>query len=247
MIKRLIVNADDYGLSEGVCLGILKAHRDGILTSTTCTMNMENIEKYLEMTKDYPNLGLGVHLNITVGKPLTNVSFVDEKGNFKSRDTYKNREAIVLQEELYQEWKAQIEKFIKIMGHKLMGHKPTHLDSHHHVHLLNSNIDVALKLAHEYDLPIRQETYLQKDFEPVYFEELFYNQDATFEMIDTILHKDVKNYELMCHPAMIDWKLYQISSYNLRRAHELDIICSQKAKEMTKKIELINYQDIKKI
>lgn len=44
MIKRLIVNADDYGLSEGVCLGILKAHRDGILTSTTCMMNMENIE-----------------------------------------------------------------------------------------------------------------------------------------------------------------------------------------------------------
>lgn len=48
MIKKLIVNADDFGLSEGVCLGILKAHRDGILTSTTCMMNMENIEKYLE-------------------------------------------------------------------------------------------------------------------------------------------------------------------------------------------------------
>ena len=47
MIKKLIVNADDFGLSEGVCLGILKAHRDGILTSTTCMMNMENIEKYL--------------------------------------------------------------------------------------------------------------------------------------------------------------------------------------------------------
>ena len=51
MIKRLIVNADDYGLSEGVCLGILKAHRDGILTSTTCMMNMENIEKYLEINE----------------------------------------------------------------------------------------------------------------------------------------------------------------------------------------------------
>ena len=182
MIKKLIVNADDFGLSEGVCLGILKAHRDGILTSTTCMMNMENIEKYLEMTKAYPNLGLGVHLNITVGKPLTKVSFIDEKGNFKSRDTYKNREAIVLQEELYQEWKAQIEKFVKITGHK-----PTHLDSHHHVHLLKSNRNVVLKLAHEYDLPIRQETYLQKDFEPVYFVVLFYNQDATFDMINMIL------------------------------------------------------------
>ena len=231
MIKKLIVNADDFGLSEGVCLGILKVHRDGILTSTTCMMNMENIEKYLEMTKAYPNLGLGVHLNITVGKPLTKVSFIDEKGNFKSRDTYKNREAIVLQEELYQEWKAQIEKFIKITGHK-----PTHLDSHHHVHLLKRNRDVVLKLAHEYDLPIRQETYL-----------LFYNQDATFEMINMILHKNVENYELMCHPAMIDWKLYQISSYHLRRAHELDLLCSQKVKEMTKDIEFINYHAIKKI
>ena len=81
MIKKLIVNADDFGLSEGVCLGILKAHRDGILTSTTCMMNMENIEKYLEMTKAYPNLGLGVHLNITVGKPLTKVSFIKEISN----------------------------------------------------------------------------------------------------------------------------------------------------------------------
>ena len=41
-----------------------------------------------------------------------------------------------------------------------MGHKPTHLDSHHHVHLLNSNIDVALKLAHEYDyLFVKKHTY----------------------------------------------------------------------------------------
>ena len=43
MIKRLIVNADDYGLSEGVCLGILKAHRDGILTSTTCKIGRAHV------------------------------------------------------------------------------------------------------------------------------------------------------------------------------------------------------------
>ena len=114
-----------------------------------------------------------------------------KKENFKSRDTYTNREAIVSQEELYQEWKAQIEKFIKIMGHK-----PTHLDSHHHVHLLKSNRDVVLKLAHEYDLPIRQETYLQKKtFEPVLFlKKLFYNQRCNFlKMIDTNFYiKDVE-------------------------------------------------------
>ena len=94
MIKKLIVNADDFGLSEGVCLGILKAHRDGILTSTTCMMNMENIEKYLEMTKAYPNLGLGVHLNITVGKPLTKVSFIDEKTRFKKCENVTAKSAL---------------------------------------------------------------------------------------------------------------------------------------------------------
>ena len=85
------------------------------------------------------------------------------------------------------------------------------------------------------------------------FEDKF---DVVYDIDENLLHCTivkltiqplVENYELMCHPAMIDWKLYQISSYNLRRAHEIDIICSQKAKEMTKKIELINYQDIKKI
>mgnify|MGYP000435350747 CR=1 FL=1 len=92
-------------------MGILKAHRDGILTSTTCMMNMENIEKYLEMTKDYPNLGLGVHLNITVGKPLTNVSFVDEKEILNQEILIQIEKLSLSQEELYQEWKAQIEKF----------------------------------------------------------------------------------------------------------------------------------------
>ena len=54
-------------------------------------------------------------------------------------------------------------------------------------------------------------------------------------------------FMMMFHPAMIDWKLYQISSYHLRRAHELDLLCSQKVKEMTKDIEFINYHAIKKI
>ena len=96
MIKKLIVNADDFGLSEGVCLGILKAHRDGILTSTTCMMNMENIEKYLEMTKDVSKFRFRSSFKYYRWKAFNeSVAFIDEKGNFKSRDTYKNREAIV--------------------------------------------------------------------------------------------------------------------------------------------------------
>lgn len=239
MVRKLIVNADDYGLTEGVSLGILKAHRDGILTSTTCMMNMDNIEEYLKMTKDYPNLGLGVHLTITLGKPLTKVSFVDENGYFLKAE---NRKPIVNQEELYQEWKAQIDKFISIMKRK-----PSHLDSHHHVHLLPGNIDIALKLAKEYQIPLRQETYLQDEYEEVIFEEIFYAKNTNLEAIKTIINRDNDIFEFMCHPAFIDWKLYNISSYNLNRANELNILCSQEAKDICKDIEFINYYDIKKI
>ena len=241
MVKKLIINADDFGLCDGVTFGILKAHQDGILTSTTCMMNMPHIEEYLSLASHFPHLGLGVHLVLTIGQPLTMGSFCDENGNFKSRNTYPDRKVIVKQDELYLEWKAQIDKFIQ-----LTGHKPTHLDSHHHVHLLPGNIDVALKLAKEYDIPLRQECYLQKDYEYVRFSEVIYNQSVSLETINDICHFDDEIFEFMCHPAFVDPFLYNHSSYNIQRIKELDILCSQEAKDITKNIQLINYGQIKK-
>lgn len=241
MVKKLIINADDFGLCDGVTLGILKAHQDGILTSTTCMMNMPHIENYLKLASHFPQLGLGVHLVLTVGKPLTKGSFCDKNGYFKSRNEYPNQKVIVNQDELYREWKAQIEKFIH-----LTNHKPTHLDSHHHVHLLPGNRDVALKLAREYDIPLRQESYLQKDFEYVRFQEIFYNQTVSLETINKICHLDDDIFEMMCHPAFVDPYLYNNSSYNIQRIKELDILCSQEAKKIVENIELIIYSQIKK-
>lgn len=242
MVKKLIINADDFGLCSGVSYGILKAHKDGILTSTTCMMNMPHIKKYLKLTKKYPDLGLGVHLNITLGPSLTKNSFIDEKGYFKSRDCYHERKPIVNKEELYKEWKAQIELFIAIAGHK-----PTHLDSHHHVHLLPGNIDVALQLAKEYDLPIRQEDYIQKDYEFVKFSEDFYDKTVSIKTLKKICNYDYDIFEIMCHPAYIDWYLYQNSSYNLKRTQELDLLCSDEIKDLVSSIELINYKQIKQL
>lgn len=242
MVKKLIINADDFGLSDGVTYGILKAHNDGVLTSTTCMMNMPHIEKYLELTKDYPNLGLGVHLNITLGPALTKNSFIDENGYFQSRDCYKDRKPIVNKDELYKEWKMQIDKFIDITGQK-----PSHLDSHHHVHLLPGNIDVALKLAKEYDLPIREENHIQTDYEFVKFSEDFYDETVSLDTIKKICHYEYDIFEIMCHPAFVDWYLYNHSSYHLKRTEELDILCSNEIKEFISAFQLINYKQIKKV
>ena len=60
---------------------------------------------------------------------------------------------------------------------------------------------------------------------------------------------DIDEYgEIMCHPALLDWRLYQMSSYNIPRMKELDLLCDKKIKQFIKDkdIELINYSNLKK-
>lgn len=128
-MKRLIVNADDFGLTAGVSRGILEARRRGIVTSTTLLANRSSDPALLEELKA-SGLGVGLHLNLTLGLPVSNPkripSLVDAEGKF-IRDA---REAArrAKPEEARIEIGAQIDAF-----RRLMGRFPTHLDSHHHV------------------------------------------------------------------------------------------------------------------
>jgi len=246
MIQKLIVNADDFGMSQGINIGIILAHTQGILTSTTCMMNMPYATQALTLAKQYPHLGVGVHLVLTAGRPLlaNAQSFTDGNGDFRKMTHYPHEQPHPDLQELYQEWKAQIEKFIEISGHK-----PTHIDSHHHVHLMPGLIEIAEILAKEYDIPMRQIEYIQKDYEKIVCEINFYNQQATPEYFKETLKKHDGYLEVMCHPALVDQRLYEISSYNLKRMHELDIISSQDIKNFIQDhhIQLINYMEIEKV
>lgn len=246
MIKRLIVNADDFGMTEGNTIGILMAHADGILTSTTCMTNMPFAKFALDQAKKYPNLGVGVHLVLTVGKPLVAgaKSFTDKDGNFISLKDYPDRHPHGDPEELYTEWKAQIEKFIE-----LAGKKPTHIDSHHHVHLLPQHQDVVIRLAQEYDLPIRQREQIMNTYEYVRCNDKMYNDLVTYEYITDSLKVDEDTIEFMCHPAYVDQRLYDMTSYCLPRMKELKLLRSDKIKQFVKdnNIKLINYRDLKKM
>lgn len=244
MIERLIMNADDFGISEGATIGILLAHQKGILTSTTCMMNMPYAEFALTEAKKYPNLGVGVHLVLTVGKPLIEgaKSYTDENGYFLRPSDYKDGNPHANEDELYREWKAQIEKFIDITGHK-----PTHIDSHHHVHLLPWHLPVVKKLALEYRLPIRQEEYIIDQFEYVHCDISFYDQKISTDYLKELLKKHQDTLEIMCHPALLDQALYEISSYHIPRMKELEILKSQDIKNFINEnhIQLINYSQIK--
>src|SRR5437868_6370726 len=136
-MKYLIVNADDFGLTSGVNRAVVEAHTRGILTSTTLMANMLAFDDAMRLAKANPGLGVGLHFNITQGKPVADASRVrgllDEGGEFLGTSTALLRRALAGKlhvQEVEIELRAQIEK---VLG---AGLSLTHVDSHKHAHAL---------------------------------------------------------------------------------------------------------------
>lgn len=254
-MTRLIVNGDDFGMCEGVTLGILKAHKEGILRSTTMMVGMPFAAQAAQMAKDYPNLGVGLHFNLTAGKPVCDPkeipSLVEADGTFHSnrwhvQNKQKEKDEVNY-EEVYKEYNAQLQRFIE-----LTGHMPDHFDEHHgssDYPLLHAQLQ---KLIDQYEVPTRCSfDYIHTHYErPTYFS-TFYDQKATVEYFtedqDHLLEHDL--CETMCHPAFVDEFLYSTSSYHVQRTHELAVLCDQRVLDWVKNnhVELINFSDLKKM
>lgn len=243
---KLIVNGDDFGLSKSINEGIVYAYNNGILRSTTLMINMSFVNHAITLAKKNNGLGVGIHLVATAGKPLleNNKTLSDENGYF-----IKN--TLVLQEkvkfdvnELYEEWDLQIKKFIE-----LMGKKPTHIDSHHFIHMNKEYRDIALKLAEKYKLPMRWDFYSKEDMFAKTISG-FFGSDIGCENFKRS-SESAMNYEIadiMTHPGFIDDNLRASSSYVEHRHIELEVLVSDEIKHWIKKnnIELVNYECFKK-
>lgn len=149
-MRRLIVNADDFGMTPGVSAGILAAHRHGIVTSTTVLVTADLDGELLAEASDHP-LGLGLHVNLTLGTPLTRGrSLVGADGHFV-RDARRVAARADVRD-VEREVEAQIEKFLA-----LVRRPPTHLDTHHHVGLLPPVREVVLAAATRLHVPVRSQ------------------------------------------------------------------------------------------
>lgn len=230
---KLIINADDFGLSKAVNYGIIEAHKQGVVTSTTALVTADAFTHCKQLALENPALSVGIHLNITLGRPLLkHVSLVDENNNFFTKMEY-IEDFTKSQDELYLEWRYQIEYFIEVMGVK-----PTHIDSHHHVHMLPKALPIVQRLAKEYDLPIRgdKKVELNTDFYGNQVSEDFFDQLPHFEML-----------EVMVHPAYVDTTLIEATSYALDRLKEYDILTLPSVREKIKNsgYTLISYKEVK--
>jgi hopanoid biosynthesis associated protein HpnK len=153
-MRQLIVNADDFGLTKAVNQGILHAHKEGIVTSTTLMANGAAFDSAVSISRWANELGIGVHLNLTQGNPVSpapNVpSLVNADGRFRWTPARLLRAVMARQVSLAE---IEIELREQIMKVCKAGIRPTHLDGHKHVHLMPGVSDVVIRLAVEFSIP----------------------------------------------------------------------------------------------
>ena len=133
--KRLIVNADDLGLSYGITDAILQCHAEGIVTSASLMVNQLATSYAVERLRTFPTLDVGIHLNLCQGKPVLAPeripSLVRADGRFLSPGEIGKRLVRwqVSSKEIEAEFCAQIDR---MLSHGLT---PSHADSHHRFHI----------------------------------------------------------------------------------------------------------------
>lgn len=123
MMKLLIVNADDFGLSPGVNYGIIEAHRHGLVTSTTAMMNAGGIEHAAEISADYPLLGVGLHFVLSYGRPLSAMPSLVREGHLGKWVWEVAKQGSLADEDIVAELHQQFDRFVS-----LFGRQPTHID-----------------------------------------------------------------------------------------------------------------------
>jgi hopanoid biosynthesis associated protein HpnK len=135
-VRRLIVNADDFGLSTSVNTAVIRAHRDGILTTASLMVNEPGLDEAVALAKQNPKLGVGLHLSLLCGRaalsPEKIPGLVSPHGEFSKNPIATGFRYFFqrgLQQQLRAEIHAQFEKF------RATGLSLDHVNGHLHLHL----------------------------------------------------------------------------------------------------------------
>jgi predicted glycoside hydrolase/deacetylase ChbG (UPF0249 family) len=157
-VKRLIINADDFGLTTGVNRAIVELHRHGTLTSTTLMAKATATDGAIGISGAMPNLGIGCHVVLVDGEsvlPARNLPGLTApnptKGRFKPtlggflRNLYGGNNLFIKKERLTQEMEAEVAAQITLLqSHAL---PLTHIDTHKHTHMFPRVLRPVLRAA----------------------------------------------------------------------------------------------------
>jgi predicted glycoside hydrolase/deacetylase ChbG (UPF0249 family) len=191
-VSRLIVNADDFGLTVGVSQGILEAHVAGVVTSTSLMVDAPAAQHAVGLAGEHPDLSIGLHF-------VDDSPALDEPGRAA------------------REFARQLGRF-----RALMGREPTHVDSHHHVHV--RRMSTFTPLVEPLGVPLRGDgrvRYLGAFFahpQPGLVDHDRIRAPFLLRLLEEIA-SDMDFVELGCHPGRVTEELH--SSYTGEREIEL--------------------------
>ena len=268
MYEKLIINADDFGLTSGVNRGVITCHAAGIVTSTTLMVQGAAAPEAADLAAANPGLGVGLHLNLTAGSPVLPVdrvpSLVNSDGLFPGRLqaalwlTTGHARGVHLEKEIT----AQLERC------RALGIEPTHVDSHHHIHahprLRTLLVRVCRKLGISRRRAYRRTAAAGAGGLLLASLELLPSHEPALKTpnglfgVDTVGARDLVQdlelvlergrgvLELMCHPGYSDETLKQVSSYSSGREDEMRSLLSAGLPRLLERhgIGLITYREL---
>lgn len=181
-MRRLIVNADDFGASTGTNRGIVECHTRGVLTSTSMMVTGAAVEEAVELSRAHPRLAIGLHWDV-IGEDERDFDLDDH-------------------EAVRDEFAAQLERF-----HELIGRGPTHVDSHRHMHLDEGVRELFAELAAPLGVPLRGDGQVR--FVGNFYAQWEWGvtdlEHVSVETLEQILREEVGEgwTEVSCHPGYV--------------------------------------------
>ena len=253
---KLILNADDFGLTESVNHGIVDCFKAGLVKSTTIMMNQPGTQHAIELYHQGLVSEVGLHFTVTAGKPLTSPelvpSLVDEHGHFFSNVTLFDK-SDVNEDEVMLELNAQYQAAINA------GLTINHIDSHHFGGVFKPLKAAFTRTVNQIGLPVRRIDNILSGQDslrvptPDAFDMRFFDEGVSFNALQdlllsyqTVMPKGV--VELMCHPSLsVTDELKSLSGYREKRVEEYQLLTSSTLKQWLNdhQIECIGFDDLR--
>jgi hopanoid biosynthesis associated protein HpnK len=267
MSSKLIVNADDFGLTEGINKGIIECFCNGVVTRASLIVNTHAFTNAVELSRKHSELKIGVHLTLTEEIPVTPSckikSLVGSDGKH-----FKNYKVFLFEylkkqinlNEVYIEFEAQIEKIIN------QGIKISHIDSHQHLHLIPEIFEIVKPLMEKFGIENIRIPNLDnskfKSFKEIFL--MFLANKCKKKILNSKLcypdnfwgldqKGDIKEYrllnflnntkpgvtEIMCHPGFVDGEyISKYSHWHYNPEGELNVLTNPKIKETVRENQI---------
>ncbi len=150
----VIINADDFGWTEGINEGIIEAHRHGVLTSATLLANAKATDHAVKLAKDFKNLSVGVHLSYHLGEPLLPISELNAIYRSDGRPKF-SLPKLWLHAMLRKKVRSQLDRHFRsqVEAVSLKGVDISHLDTHKHLHYWPGVFEIVARIAADFKIP----------------------------------------------------------------------------------------------